>query len=204
MRRDRPARRGTTRPPRARSRRPAGRPRATASAGGSMTVSDARSIPGRREQRDDAAVGVPDEVVARPELRPEPLCVLGEVDAVGRRAGREARPVHDDELPSLGERALARPGRVAVRDAPVDEDDARHSGTLAPHHQRESGVTSCGMLPAWWSPSVRRSASPAPERYSWDSPERASWWARSSAGRSATGPSAPPSAWSWAYPWESR
>ena len=43
----------------------AGCPRATPNAGGSITVNEASASMGAREQRDDASVGVPDEVIAR-------------------------------------------------------------------------------------------------------------------------------------------
>ena len=78
-----------------------------------------------RDQRDDGAVGVPDEV--RPGL--EELCDLGSllrpVDPRQRRIRPVATAIGDDEPEAVGQRRLRGPGRGAVRDAAVDEHEAR-------------------------------------------------------------------------------
>ena len=83
-----------------------------------------------REQRDDAAVRVSDEVRSRLDPVLEPCRLVLEVDAVERWVRWEAPPVGDDELELLGERALAGPRRRGADNAPVDEQDARavHTG----------------------------------------------------------------------------
>ena len=57
--------------------------------------------PRRGEERDHAAVRVPDEVRARLEELVEPGRLVLEVDRLDVRAGREAAPVRDDELEAL-------------------------------------------------------------------------------------------------------
>jgi len=70
-----------------------------------------------------------DEMRPRLEVSLEPDRLVLEVDVLHVRAGRETAPVRDDELESLRERPLRRPGRLAVDDAAVDEEDA---GTADP------------------------------------------------------------------------
>ena len=78
------------------------------------------------EEADDPAVGVAAEMVATLQQRREPAGVGLEVDALGRRAAREAGPVEDDEVEPLPELALAAPRRRAVRDGAVDEHETGH------------------------------------------------------------------------------
>jgi len=67
--------------------------------GGSITVSDRTgSPPRRREQADDTAVGVADQVIALADLRAEHVCLLLEVHALHRRVRREARPFQHDKV----------------------------------------------------------------------------------------------------------
>ena len=62
----------------------------------------------RREQRDDAAVRVPDEVVAVAQLGRNVVGLLLEVDPLERRAGRVAAPREEDALePVLQRRCSA-------------------------------------------------------------------------------------------------
>jgi hypothetical protein len=81
------------------------------------------------EERDHAAVRMPDEMRPRLDVSLEPHRLLLEVDPLDVRAGREAAPVRDHELEALRERALPCPGHVAVDDAAVDEE---HAGTADP------------------------------------------------------------------------
>ena len=68
-------------PPRAKAAT-SGTSRATRVAGGSTTVSEARSLAARgRQKRDDATVGVADEVVAVGQAVGDPDGVVLEVDA---------------------------------------------------------------------------------------------------------------------------
>ena len=85
----------------------------------------------REEQRDHAAVGVPDDVRPRLEELLEPHRFVLEIDAVDLRPGREAAPVREDELEAVGERFLRRPGQLRVDDGTVHEQEARsftHAG----------------------------------------------------------------------------
>ena len=116
---------------------------------------DAPGVERRGEERDHAAVRVPDEVRARLDVPSEPVRLVLEVDARHLGAGREAAPVRHDELEPLGERPLRRPCDVAVHDAPVHEEDARtaHEGdsarrTNSPRNRvvwRNRSVTSSGV-----------------------------------------------------------
>ena len=90
------------------------------------------------EQGDDAAVRVPDEVVAGlEEVGNEPRVRL-EVDSCHRRVRREAGTVEHDELEPLGKWPLRRPGRAAVHDAPVDEHDPLHRTIVTPCNEVDS------------------------------------------------------------------
>ena len=92
-------------------------------AGGSITVSDASARRRRGKQRDDAAVGVPDEMVARPDDVLEPDGIVVEVDALDGRVRRESRPVRQHELEPRRELALPAPGQGGIGDAAVEEDE---------------------------------------------------------------------------------
>src|ERR671935_49370 len=67
------------------------------------------------EQRDDAAVGVGDEVVAGPEDLQELLCLGLEIGARQRRAGWIPAAVDDDEREAVGEGFLFDPRDGAAR-----------------------------------------------------------------------------------------
>ncbi len=92
----------------------AGMPRATPNAGGSTTRERAEElgVPRRREESDDAAVGVTDEMRARLEKRVEPDRFVLEVDVRDVGPGRKAAPVGRDDLETVGERPLGAPGQV--------------------------------------------------------------------------------------------
>ena len=116
----------------------------------------------RREQRDHAAVGVPDEVGGRIEEGGDESCVVVEVDRLRLGVRREARAVEDDQLEPLRQRREdGAPRGAPVRHAAVHEHDARsraqhldvHETTLQtlplwPKYSGISAVTSSGMLAA--------------------------------------------------------
>ena len=101
---------------------------ATCVAGGSITVSERSELRSRRgcEQRDHAAVRVPDEVVAGLEQAGDELGVRVEVDPIDGRIGREPRPVEHEQLEALGQRAPARSTSPAADDAAVNEHEPLH------------------------------------------------------------------------------
>jgi hypothetical protein len=80
---------------------------------------------GRDQQRDDTSVGMADEVVSGLHDRADFGCLLLEVQALEWRIRRVAGAVDDHELEPFRERPHGLPGRGAVSDAPVNEDDAR-------------------------------------------------------------------------------
>src|SRR5438067_12666687 len=81
----------------------------------------------RDEEGDDASVGVPDQMGAVGEQRSELFRLLLEVDPLERRVWRVAAAVRDDQLVSGGERLHGAPGRGAVADAAVHEDDSHRT-----------------------------------------------------------------------------
>src|SRR4051794_26456959 len=83
---------------------------------------DLRSASGGGE-RDHPAVGVPDEVRAGLQELLEPDGFVLEIDAVDIGPRWEAAAIRRDELEPLGERPLRRPGRIAVDDASVHEQE---------------------------------------------------------------------------------
>jgi hypothetical protein len=76
----------------------------------------------RREERYDSAVGVPTEVVARPELFGDPVAMFLKVDVILDRIRWEARSVQHDEFEVGGKFVLGGPRKVTVADAPVNEN----------------------------------------------------------------------------------
>ena len=94
----------------------AGMPRAAPNAGGSITVSERRSSGRRaaREQRDDAAVGVADEVRSGLQELLEPYRLVLEIDLLDVRPGRKTAPVRRHDLEPVGEGFLGAPGQVRV------------------------------------------------------------------------------------------
>jgi hypothetical protein len=82
------------------------------------------------QQRDDASVGMPDEVVTRLDQAGHEDRVRLEVDALDVGVGCEPRTLQDDELEAIGQRALSRPGASPADDAAVDEDDSLHQPIL--------------------------------------------------------------------------
>jgi hypothetical protein len=79
--------------------------------------------PSRREERDDGAVGVRNEVVAGLEQRRDLLRLSLEVDRPERWVRRVSGPGGDDELEALGERLLRVPREPPRRDRPVDQHE---------------------------------------------------------------------------------
>ena len=108
-------------------------PRAIAVAGGSITVRERTSSGTERrgEQRDHAAVGVPDEVRPTGDYLGDELGVGLEVDSVDRRIGREAGALDDLDRKSVPEPALGVPGRASTRDAAVHEHEALHRAIVS-------------------------------------------------------------------------
>ena len=92
------------------------------------------------EERDDASVRVAGEMVAPLEPLGDPAAVLLEVDRGDRRPGREAGPVEDNELETLGEGGLRRPGRGAVADAAVDEHESGPRGHGRSYRRNKLGT----------------------------------------------------------------
>jgi hypothetical protein len=91
-----------------------------------------RLRPARRcEQRDDASVGVPDEVVSGLEQSRDELRVRLEVDALDGRIRGKARPLEDHELELAGERSLGHPRRATADDAAVHEHEALHEAIVS-------------------------------------------------------------------------
>ena len=79
----------------------------------------------RRIQRDDRAVGVPDEVRAVAQQLGDQRRLGLEVAARQRRAGGEARPVGQHQRPAVGQRQLMAPRALRADDAAVHEHHAR-------------------------------------------------------------------------------
>ncbi len=82
---------------------------------------------GRSEERDDAAVGVPDEVIARLQQLEQLAGLNLEVDALERRVRRIAGARGHDERVALGERTLRRPS--SCRPEPWTEHEPRAGPT---------------------------------------------------------------------------
>ena len=81
------------------------------------------------EERDHAAIRMPDEMRSRLDALLEPHSLVLEVDALDVRAGREAAPVRRHEIEALLEGPLRGPRDIAVDDTAVHEEDA---GTADP------------------------------------------------------------------------